>query len=481
MTQNPSRRPRRFRHLFPVCIALTAGLAAHSTIAAEGPFRNRDNPNTNDAGEGTYSIPYQLPTRAEILEQLHRVRAFMESASPTQVIDRETRVEITDPKSAPVATATIQGGPQLFGPIVYEMGVVHAGMIRAYQATGDTNFAAFTARHTEFINRWLPYFVAVEEIFKLDARNPFRRAFEPRSLDDSGSMCAALIRARFAGIGPDLRPQIDVWSDYILNKQFRFPDGTLARQRPQAESLWADDAYMCIPALAEMGRLTGDNKWYDDAVKQALQMSKHLFVPEKGLYTHGLHLHNPVAPRFYWARANGWVVLALCDLLDVLPKEHPGYKPVKAQLQAVLRGVSEYQDGDTGLWHQMLDRNDSYLETSASAMFVYGIARAVNQGWLSPTTYGTIAQTGWIGLTQRINEQGQVVGTCVGTTLASDQVYYYHRPQSPYALHGYGPVLLAGVEVMRMLENPDFEIQHKLRTYHYVPKDGRATSYREHQ
>jgi len=143
--------------------------------------------------------------------------------------------------------------------------------------------------------------------------------------------------------------------------------------------------------------------------------------------------------------------------------------------------VAEYQNGTTGLWHQMLDRNDSYLETSASAMFVYGLAHAVNQGWISPTTYGSIAQAGWIGLTTRINQAGQVEGTCVGTTLASDQVYYYHRPTSVYALHGYGPVLLAGAEMIRLLENPGFEIQHKLRTYHYVPKDGRATSYREHQ
>jgi len=294
-------------------------------------------------------------------------------------------------------------------------------------------------------------------------------------------MCAALIRARLAGVGPDLQPQIDVWSDWVMNKQFRFPDGTLARQRPQAESLWADDAYMCIPALAEMGRLTNEKKLYDDAVKQALQLSRYLFVPEKGLYTHGLNRHNPDAPHFFWARANGWMVLAMCDLLDVLPKDHPGYEPVKAQLQAILRGVAEYQDGTTGLWHQMLDRNDSYLETSASAMYVYGIAHAINQGWISPTTYGSIALAGWDGLTMRINKEGQVEGTCVGTTFASDQVYYYARPTSVYALHGYGPMLLAGAEMIRLLENPTFEIQYKLRTYHFVPKDGRATSYREHQ
>lgn len=454
---------------------------APAVQAAEPTYRNRDNPNLKDAGEGLYHIPYQLPTRAEIVENLNRVRAFLEAAAPTQVLDRETQQEITDPQAAPVATATIKSGPELFNPFSYEMGVVHAGLLRAAQVTGDPNFTAFTARHMRFIHDWLPYFKAVEAQFKLDSSNPFRRAFEPRALDDSGSMCAALIRARLAGIGPDLKPQIDVWSDWVLNKQFRFPDGTLARQRPQAESLWADDAYMSIPALAEMGRLTGDKKWQDDAVKQVLQMSKHLFVAEKGMYTHGLNLHNPNAPHFFWGRANGWVVLAMCDLLDVLPKKHPFYEPVEAQLVAVLRGLAEYQDGTTGLWHQMVDRNDSYLETSASAMFVYGLAHAINQGWISPTTYGSIALAGWNGLTLRINKEGQVEGTCVGTTFASDQVYYYARPTSGYALHGYGPMLLAGSEVLQMLENPKFEIQVKLRTYHFVPKDGRATSYREHQ
>jgi rhamnogalacturonyl hydrolase YesR len=460
--------------------SLLTGLFLTSAVMADDvKYRNRDNPNAIDAGEGVYPIPYQQPTRAEIVETLQRVRVFLESAAPTEVVDSVTAQEIRD-FASPIATARFRTGPTLFSPVSYEMGVVHAGMLRAGQVTGDARFAAFTERHMRFLHEWLPYFRRAESRFKLDRDNPFRAALDPRALDDSGSMAAALIRARLLGVGPDLKPQIDVWTDYVLDKQFRFPDGTIARQRPQAESLWADDAYMSIPALAEMGRLTGERKWFDEAVKQALQLSKHLFVPAKGLYAHGLHRHNPEAPQFFWGRASGWMVVALCDLLDVLPKDHSGYEPVKGQLQAILRGVAEYQSGASGLWHQMVDRNDSYLETSSSAMFVYGLARAINQGWISPTTYGTIAQTGWIGLTRRINQEGAVTGTCVGTTLASDQVYYYNRPASEYALHGYGPVLLAGAEMIRLLENPAFEIQYKLRTYHFVPKDGRPTSYREH-
>jgi unsaturated rhamnogalacturonyl hydrolase len=57
--------------------------------------------------------------------------------------------------------------------------------------------------------------------------------------------------------------------------------------------------------------------------------------------------------------------------------------------------------------------------------------------------------------------------------------YYYHRPTSVDALHGYGPMLLAGAEIIRLVTNPAFEVQHKVRTYHYMPKGGQ-TDYREH-
>jgi len=461
-------------------LMLATMLSAGPASGAGLPYRNRDNPSKSDAGEGTYAIPYQMPTKPEIVDVLQRIRGYLETATPNRIIDSKTGGEITD-RSLPVATATLAGGEDTFNPFSYEMGVVHAGMLSASAVTGDVAFRNFTARHMQFFHDWLPYFRDLESRYHLDRRNAFHRALDPRSLDDSGSMCAALIRATLAGVGPANHDQIKVWSDFILNKQFRLADGTLARQRPQPESLWADDAYMSIPALAEMGRLTGDRKWYDDAVRQAGQMHDHLYDPSKGLLTHGLHLHNPKAPHFFWGRANGWVVVAMCDLLDVLPRDHPGFEPVRARLESLLRGLAEYQDGNSGLWHQMIDRNDSYLETSASAMFVYGLAHAVNRGWISPTTYGSVALAGWMGVSTRVNAAGQVEGTCVGTTLASDQVYYYHRPVSVSALHGYGPVMLAGAEVIRLLENPAFEIQYKLRTYHFVPKAKGPVSYREHE
>ena len=462
---------------FPLAVTAAAFLA--TSALADGPYRNRDNKSTNDAGEPTYPVPYQLPTVGEITEVLDRVRGYLETAAPTRVIDSGTKQAVTN-FAVPTSTAVVEVGAAGFHPLAYEMGVVHAGMLRAADVTGDAKFTAFTARHMKFIAERTAYFRAQEEKFHLERGNGFARLLDPRALDDSGSMCAARIRARLAKVGPDLQPVIATWSDFILRKQFRFADGTLARQRPQAQSLWADDFYMSVPALAEMGRMTGERGWFDDAVKNVLQMGGYLLNPRLNIYTHGFNLHNPDAPQFYWGRASGWPVLAMCDLLDVLPKDHPGYPKVLAQLRTLLRGVAQFQSG-TGLWHQMLDRNDSYLETSASAMFVYGYAHAINQGWISPTTYGSIAQAGWAGLLTRVNAKGQVEGTCVGTTFASDQIYYYNRPASVDALHGYGPVLLAGSEMIKLLKNPAIDIQVKLRTYHYVPKDGGKTDYREHQ
>jgi unsaturated rhamnogalacturonyl hydrolase len=447
------------------CLLLGVG-----SLSAEGPFRNRDNKDLNDLAEGTYPIPYQRPTIGEITEVLERVRTYLEETEPNRVVDRSTGVEITD-FSVPNVDAWIpRGNGEAFSPLDYTMGVVHSGMLLAGEVTGDARFAGYTRRQLQFIVDRLPYFRQVVAKGARSEKETFGPIIATRSLDDSGSMCAALIKARRRDIGPDLRPVIDHWIHYIAHEQFRLHDGTLARQRPQPESVWADDLYMSVPALAQMGALTGDRAWFDDAVKQVLQFHRYLWDPQARLYAHGKHMNQPLNPEFYWARANGWAMLASVELLDVLPEDHPGREEVLANLREHIRSIAKLQSGRSGLWHQMLDKTDSYAETSASAMFVYSMARAIDAGWISPVSYGSVAQAGWSGLTTRVNQRGQVEGTCVGTTLASDNVYYYNRPQSVFAAHGYGPVLLAGAEMIRLMQNPAVDIQYALRTYHYVPR-----------
>jgi len=458
--------PRRLR--MPAMVVLACIVGGTASLSAEGPYRNRDNKTPSDLGEGTYPIPYQRPTVAEIASLLERVRTYLEDAQPHRVVDDRTAIEITD-FSVPNVNARIQGGDGAFYPLDYTMGVVHSGMLLAHQVTGDESFAAYTRRQLQLIADRLPFFRQAVANGAPASRETFGAIIATRSLDDSGSMCAALIKARREGIGPDLHSVIDHWSHYIAREQFRLADGTLARQRPQPESVWADDLYMSVPALAQMGALTGDRAWFDDAVQQALQYHRYLWDPRVRLYAHGKHMNQPLSLDLYWARANGWAMLASVELLDVLPEDYPGRDEVLANLREHIQSVAQLQSG-SGLWHQMLDKTDSYLETSASAMFVYAMARAINAGWIAPVSYGSVAQAGWMGLTTRVNQRGQVEGTCVGTTLASDNVYYYNRPQSVHATHGYGPVLLAGAEMIRLMRNPSVDIQYGVRTYHYVPR-----------
>lgn len=460
--------PRRMRLPAACAASVLLGCIAASVACAEGPYRNRDNPDPKDSAEGTYPIPYQRPAVAEIASDLGRVLGFLEKAMPARVVDRKTRQPIADLASPVRDAAFDKGEADAFNPIGYEVGVMYTGMLSAAEATGDRRFADFAARQIQLIADTLPYFRAQAAQFGMTG-NSVRPLLAPNALDDCGAMTTALIQARLAKVGPDLLPVISGCADYIAHRQFRLPDGAFARHRPMAVSLWADDFYMGIPPLAEMGTLSGDRAWLDDAANAFRQMSGKLYRPETGLFAHGWNANGPGVPDFYWARANGWITLTMCDLLDALPADHPARSFVLERFRAHIRAIAALQSGD-GRWHQLLDRNDSYLETSASAMFVYGIAHAINQGWITPVTYGDVAQAGWIALSKQINSKGQVENTCVATTFAGDAVYYYNRPTSVYAVHGYGPVLLAGSEMIRLLKNPAIDIQYKNRVYLYVPK-----------
>ena len=149
--------------------------------------------------------------------------------------------------------------------------------------------------------------------------------------------------------------------------------------------------------------------------------------------------------------------MTLVELLDVLPKEHEGYQDVLQQLQAHIKGLVQYQDG-TGFWHQLIDRNDTYLETSATAIYTYSIAKAINNGYIDKLAYSPVVLLGWNAVATKVNDKGQVEGTCVGTGMGFDPAFYYYRPINVFAAHGYGPVLLAGSEVIKLIKANTFEI-----------------------
>ncbi|PTX94659.1 family 88 glycosyl hydrolase [Opitutus sp. ER46] len=373
-----------------------------------------------------------------------------------RVVNRDTGEEITNFKRVN-PKANLERGE--FNVIGYEWGVTYSGMLLAAEATGDKRFRQYTNERLGFIAEMAPYFRALakaagqENLGPVAGRgggiNLFRSVLNPRTLDDSGSMCAAMIKAQRAGLKAPIEPLIENYVGWIMTKQQRLADGTFSRSRPLPDSVWLDDLYMSVPCLSQMARLTGDKKYLDEGVRQITQFASRMFNRELGLWMHGWIQGMNDHPAFRWGRANGWALLAMSELLDVLPENYPGRSDVLELFRAHARGLARLQNKD-GRWHQLLDRNDSYLETSATAIYAYCIAHAINRGWLEPLAYGPMAVLAWHAVSTQVNAQGQVENVCVGTGMGFDPAFYCSRPVSPVAPHGYGPVLLAGAEMIKL-------------------------------
>ena len=400
-----------------------------------------------------YDIPYGAPELQDVKKILDKVYEYLNDVTPPEMIDRESGKKIEDYSELDENSWFMPGDFRLNS---YEWGVTYAGMLLAGEVTGDSKFTDYTLKRLEFLAKVSSVYRSLREK-NPEMRTPVSSILDPQALDDAGAMCAAMIKTRRAGLCNNLGPVIDNYIDFISNRQFRLSDSTLARNRPMPNTIWLDDLFMSVPALAQMGKSTGDMRYYDDAVRQILQYAPRMFNHEKNLFIHGWVQDMEPHPQFHWARANGWAVMAIIELLDVLPADHPEREHVLKVLRAHIRGLASCQSGQ-GFWHQLLDRADTYFETSATAIFTYSIARAINKGYVDAKAYGPVVLLGWNAVSTKVNEKGQVEGTCVGTGMAFDPAFYCYRPVSVYAAHGYGPVLLAGAEVISLISHFRAEI-----------------------
>lgn len=432
------------------CCLLLAGAFA---CAPQPPAPEEETVVQNDSNtplhllQPDYKIPYGVPEKEAVKADLDRILKFVDAETPWQ----------------PGEDGTIPRGA--FRLTSYEWGVTYAAMLAAAASTGDKAYSDYTYNRHAFL-------AADAEEFRSGKAPEGKRptvTLRPRALDDCGAICVSMIKDQVAHPELQLRPLIDLYADYIMNQEFRLKDGTLARNRPQRNTVWLDDMFMGIPALAWYGKLTGDRKYFDEAVRQIRLFKEKMWVPEKNLFRHGWVEAMDEHPAFHWGRANGWAILTMCDVLDALPQNHPGRTEVLDLYRRHVKGLCALQSGE-GFWHQLLDRSDSYLESSATAIYAYCIAHGVCEGWLNPLEYGPAALLAWDAVSTVIDEKGMVHGTCVGTGMAFDPTFYYYRPVSPYAAHAYGPTIFAGAEVLRLLDKfhprmNDSAIQFYLEDY----------------
>lgn len=334
----------------------------------------------------------------------------------------------------------------------YWNGVLNTGMLELFKQFKDEKYKNYATENYRFV------FDNYEILGKFTADKRLKgleQHWKMGLLDHCGSMASGLIEVYKFDQKKDYLNYLNIVGNYMINKEQKLADGTFSRLTPYQNTVWLDDLYMSVPFLARMGNLTGDWKYFDFAAKQVKQFTKYLYDEKTGLYFHCYYDDIKEQGVAHWGRANGWSIVAQANLLEFLPKDHPDRPELIRIFKQQIIGFAQYQS-EKGLWHQIINRQDSYLETSCTAMFTYAVAKGVNEGWIE-SRYKTIALEGWKGIASMINEKGQVENICIGTGTSTAMIHYYKRPVETNDIHGLGAVLLAGVEVMRLTKDPSEE------------------------
>jgi unsaturated rhamnogalacturonyl hydrolase len=235
--------------------------------------------------------------------------------------------------------------------------------------------------------------------------------------------------------------------------------------------MWLDGIYMGDPFYAQFSQLFNEPKNYDDVANQIIWVDKHTLDPKTGLLYHAWDESkqqkwaNPqtgCAPMF-WARAIGWYMMSIVDVLDYLPKDHPMRGKIIQIFKNETDALLKVQDAKSGAWWQILDRGNqpkNYLESSASCMFVYAMSKAINNGYLSKN-YVPAVTKGWNGLlktfiTEASNGVLTLTKTCRSAGLGGEPYrdgsyeYYMSEPIVSNDLKGIGPFIMAAVETQKL-------------------------------
>lgn len=450
-------------------IFLLSGLVLASCSSNKQPKEVEINDSTTPLHllQPDYTTPYKVLSVDSVKADIDRVFSYIDSVTPARVVNEEGEV-IDNLTNLPDDAKLNQGTYRLTS---YEWGVMYMALLDAYNTLGDAKYKDYVSDRIGFLAKAAPTFA---ELASRTGRHDgqMRQVIAPATLDDAGAMSAAFMRAAMADSTLKIDDIIERYYDIVENHTYRLADGTIARNRPHHNSVWLDDMFMALPSMAARSAYTNDPKQLDEAARIAGLFIDRMWIPEKGIFRHGYVEGLEQEPSMAWGRANGWAILTMCQLLDAMPENHPQRAKILSTIKEHIKGLSQLQGRD-GFWHQLLDRNDSYEETSATAIFAYCIAHAVNQDWVEAVTYGPVAQLAWEAVASKINDKGEVEGVCVGTGMGFDPAYYYYRPVSVKAAHGYGPVIWAGSEIVKMLNSSYPRLNDS--AIHYYNVDPEAT------
>jgi unsaturated rhamnogalacturonyl hydrolase len=259
---------------------------------------------------------------------------------------------------------------------------------------------------------------------------------------------------------------------FLLRRQLQTHPRTRAggfwHKQIYPHQMWLDGIYMAAPFYAEFAQRFDEPEAFDDVAHQITLIEKHTRDPATGLLFHAWdesRRQGWAAPETgcspsFWGRAMGWYAMAIPDVLDFLPEAHPRSDELIRIFETVVSAIVRVQDPSSGVWYQVLDqgaRQGNYLESSASCMFVYAIAKGVRQGYLGQEHLAAAkrAYQGILAQFVTVDEKGLVNldGICAvaglgGKPYRDGSYEYYMGEQVIQNEHkGVGPFIMASIEM----------------------------------
>ncbi len=334
----------------------------------------------------------------------------------------------------------------LFGRWTYPLGVTLYGLLSCGRELNEPYYIRYVASHVAQVSGIHPYALWDTEHFGFAGVN--QQLCWLDALDDCGSFGSLMLECD-EGRTREVRDIALRIAGYMLKEQPRTETGAFCRRD---QTVWADDMYMSVPFLTRYSALTGDPAGIDTAAEQLLKYRDLLFMPSQKRMAHMMCLRRGKNNGIPWSRGNGWVIFSLSELFLKLPEDHPDRAPLLVFYRELTEGYLAVQ-GKEGLWHQVLDDDTTYPESSSTAMMICAFCRGLRLGLYPESDRSRIAaavRKAWIGLTRTaVDRHGNLFGVCQGSGFSFSRAYYRSLSWRFNDTHGIGIVMLAGAEILR--------------------------------
>lgn len=335
----------------------------------------------------------------------------------------------------------------------YELGVVLNGFENLWLHTGK-------GAYFQYLKKQMDFYIGADGGIRTYQSDEYNIDMLP-----PGRMCLTLFEVtrqmKYKQAADRLRDQ--------LRTHPRTAEGGFWHKKIYPNQMWLDGLYMGQPFFTQYSVLFGESVNFDDIANQFVWMEQHARDAKTGLLYHGWDASKQMAwadpqtgcsPNF-WGRAMGWYAIALVDVLDHFPANHPRRAALVSMLQRTAAAVTAVQD-EAGLWWQVMNRQQAagnYREASASSMFCYALAKGVRQGHLD-RKYLAVAEKAFAGIQKHflttnadgsINLEKTVSVSGLGGKPYRDGSYEYYiaEPIRQNDLKGVGPFINACLEMER--------------------------------